>query len=547
MRFGVPLSAILLAFFAGAIATQASDCTRTAVGFVPIDELGAASYRGLMGGLYPGGMNKRPSAHQAAGLRLAAEVVPRNPAGALDSQNGRVVLLSVGMSNTTQEFQMFKAKADPDPEKNPRLIIVDGAQGGWSADRIVAGGEEYWASVENRLRAAGVTAAQVQVAWMKQADASPRLPFPEDARRLQGELQTLAQTLRTRFPNLRLLYLSSRIYAGYASTQLNPEPFAYQSAFAVKWLIEGQIQGDPELSFDAGRVPWMAWGPYLWADGVRGRSDGLSWRCSDFQEDGTHPATTAREKVAALLLDFLKTDPTARPWFLRLPPCILVPSITARPLALLNAASFQPAVAARSIATLFLSIMPCAPWNAQASELPLPLRLGDIRVEIDGILVPLLYVSCSQINLGIPPTATGGTLLVKHSCFQSDPWTVTLSAAAPALFTLGDAAGSAAAVHADGRLVSAQAPARRGETIMLFGTGLGAVDPATGIKTAPPPVVRVGGREAAITYAGAAPGFPSLDQINVTIPADALTGPAVRVDVQVGAAAAAPVVLPVGM
>lgn len=208
-----------------ATAARAADCTRTSVNLKPLDELGRGTYQGFQGGLYPGGVSRRPQPHPQAGLEQMRAVVPRDGSGVEDRQNGRIVLLSVGMSNTTQEFTVFKNTADRDPEKNPQLVIVDGAQGGWSADRIVANGEPYWAIVDQRLRGAGVTAAQVQVAWMKQAHPRPTLPFPEDARRLQRDLQTLAATLRQRFPNLRLLYLSNRIYAGYASTRLNPEPY----------------------------------------------------------------------------------------------------------------------------------------------------------------------------------------------------------------------------------------------------------------------------------------------------------------------------------
>jgi hypothetical protein len=89
----------------------------------------------------------------------------------------------------------------------------------------------------------------------------------------------------------------------------------------VKWLIEKQIQGDPELNDDPARgavkAPWMAWGPYLWADGMRARSDGLSYAPSDVGEDGTHPSGAGVRKVAEQLLDLFKTDTTARTWFLR--------------------------------------------------------------------------------------------------------------------------------------------------------------------------------------------------------------------------------------
>jgi lysophospholipase L1-like esterase len=50
---------------------------------------------------------------------------------------------------------------------------------------------------------------------------------------------------------------------------------------------------------------------------LRPRSDGLTWACSDLADDGTHPSSTGRQKVAQLLLDFVRTDPTAREWYLR--------------------------------------------------------------------------------------------------------------------------------------------------------------------------------------------------------------------------------------
>ena len=60
----------------------------------------------------------------------------------------------------------------------------------------------------------------------------------------------------------------------------------------------------------------MAWGPYLWADGLNPRSDGLTWALSEFNADGTHPAQAGREKVAAMLLHFFKNSPHTACWFL---------------------------------------------------------------------------------------------------------------------------------------------------------------------------------------------------------------------------------------
>src|SRR3989442_362600 len=108
---------------------SASDCSKTSVGFAPLTDLGTQLYKGMPGGLYLGGANTRPAAHQAAGLQQAASVRPRNRSGAVDDTNGAIVLLSIGMSNTTLEFSAFKSMANQDAEKNRRVVIVDGAQG----------------------------------------------------------------------------------------------------------------------------------------------------------------------------------------------------------------------------------------------------------------------------------------------------------------------------------------------------------------------------------------------------------------------------------
>jgi hypothetical protein len=132
----------------------------------------------------------------------------------------------------------------------------------------------------------------------------------------------IAQIVKERYSNIKLLYLSGRIYGGYATTPLNPEPYAYESGFSVKWLIEKQLGGDPALNYDAShgpvKAPWLAWGPYLWADGMKARSDGLIYESTDLTEsDGTHPSPSGRRKVAKRLLQFFTTDSTAKTWFLR--------------------------------------------------------------------------------------------------------------------------------------------------------------------------------------------------------------------------------------
>jgi hypothetical protein len=240
--------------------------------------------------------------------------------------DGKIVLLTVGMSNTSQSTQGFLAAAARDTEKNPRVVIVNGAQGGMTAARMQdpadgSSGTQYWNEVDNRLRQAGVTRAQVQAIWIKQADAGPREGFLAYAKTLQAELARIVRTLPERFPNLKLTYLSSRTYGGWAKSALNPEPFAYESGFSVKWLVEQQLQGDGALNYDPARgpvrAPWLSWGPYLWANGTTKRGDGFSFEEADFSEDGTHQSPSGQRKVGGLLLQFFKTDATTRDWFVK--------------------------------------------------------------------------------------------------------------------------------------------------------------------------------------------------------------------------------------
>ena len=286
----------------------------------PLTDFGSATYRGFQGGLYPNGSNQRPVSHNKAGLAIAQDIKPLNSSGVADEINGRIVWMSIGMSNTTQESQAFIPLMETYADKNPKLLLVDGAEGGQDINAINSPTASYWNTVSNRLASAGATAAQVQVIWFKEAEVQPTdTAFATYPDALKMKYKSVMHLLKTKFPNLKLVYLSSRIYAGYATSKLNPEPFAWYTGWTVKRLIEDQINGDPSLTY-SGNNPssaWLSWGPYLWANGGTPRSDGLLWVQSDFQSDGTHPGTSGRQKVAQMLLKFFSTDEASKPWFLK--------------------------------------------------------------------------------------------------------------------------------------------------------------------------------------------------------------------------------------
>lgn len=311
----------------GAPATPGERVTKDTSHLKPLTELGKGKYQGFTGGLYPDGANERPAAHEAAGLRLAGDVRPLDTDGKPDAETGRIVLLSIGMSNTSQLSQGFEAALRGADDVNPKLLFINGAQGGMTAAAIQdpeshGRGKQYWRVVDERLQALGGSRAQVQAVWIKQADAGPTQGFPAYAKTLQDELQAILNVIHERFPNCKLAYVSSRTYGGFAVTRLNPEPYAYESGFSVKWLIEDQLAGKAELNFDskkgAVRAPWLSWGPYLWAEGNTPRkADGFAYAPEDFSGDGTHHSQQGQLKGGAALLKFFRTDATTKPWFLK--------------------------------------------------------------------------------------------------------------------------------------------------------------------------------------------------------------------------------------
>lgn len=334
----------------------------------PLIDLGTKTYQGWEGGLYPHGSNTIPSEHAAAGRKLASQIQPLDADGKPDP-SGKIVLASIGMSNAMDEFGTFLRQARASSKiDNAHVVIVNAAFGGMTTCYYLSASgpppcSQHTANLfdrarDERFKPAGVTERQVQVVWILQANGGPgvrgcgnnrfqpcrALCDPKtpgcvndavntEALRHEAQLGEVLRIAKVRWPNLKLAFLSSRIYAGNAKVPISPEPFAYEYGYSVKFLIQAQLAQiethtvDPvagNLDYNAGVVPWVAWGPYLWANGAAPRSDGLAW-CNgeqnkpcggemDFTPDGTHPNMLGQKKVADLLMEFFLHSPFTSPW-----------------------------------------------------------------------------------------------------------------------------------------------------------------------------------------------------------------------------------------
>ena len=228
----------------------------------------------------------------------------------------------------------------------------------------------------------------------------------------------------------------------------------------------------------------------------------------------------------------------------------LGPTLTAE--GVVNAASFEPRLAPGSIAAAFAANL--AAEDDVAGGLPLPTQLGGLEIRINGEPAPLYFAGSTQANLLIPYSAAGRVELeAVQGGLASTPVLLTLSPAAPALFTLDQTGkGQAAALIAGTGLIAGSFPgvqgrrARRGEALEIFLTGLGAVDnpPAPGAaspslplaRTLATPAVLVGGVEAQVLFSGLAPGLAGVYQINALIAEATPSGAAVELLVGVSGA-----------
>jgi uncharacterized protein (TIGR03437 family) len=158
-------------------------------------------------------------------------------------------------------------------------------------------------------------------------------------------------------------------------------------------------------------------------------------------------------------------------------------------------------------------------------------------VSAGGSPLTLFYTSTTQINALLPDTASGLTPVTVQNSEGQNTVNIYVGAASPAIFTQDSSGtGPASALKStDQSLVTANNPLHPGDTVELFATGLG-ITPMNGLDYAvQQPTVTVGGVDCPVTFAGAAPGYAGLDQINCTIPANAASNASTPVVITSGA------------
>lgn len=319
---GVLILCISFNFTANA---QGPVCDNDSSGLIPLIDLGPGTYLGKQGGLYPGGLNyeNTTSAHYKKGKNFAKNLKPLDSLGNISYEKGVVLMAGFGPSvpgHLMDEFvPIVRDTADTEFITNICFDAINMCAGGKGLDYAIGpDSTKYWKQMKNKIEEKGYKVEQLQVGWMYFNDKydSTGVPssFPETPERIVDDLTFYLHELLEHYPNLKIVFISGRHYGGFADSTLDQypaisEPSSYWNNFAVKWLIERQITGSPELKYFGANInsPFISWGPFYWSDGnIPRATDGVLYQCSDFSStDGFHLTDSTYVRDATTLMDFI--------------------------------------------------------------------------------------------------------------------------------------------------------------------------------------------------------------------------------------------------
>jgi uncharacterized protein (TIGR03437 family) len=219
---------------------------------------------------------------------------------------------------------------------------------------------------------------------------------------------------------------------------------------------------------------------------------------------------------------------------------------------IVNASDYSPGpFAPNSMLTIFgANLAFTTAGLSEVNLVSLPIVLGGVSVYLDGSPAPLLFVSPGQINFLVPPNQIAGDLqlyIVRQSTLGPTV-TITLGSAAPALFPSPENYALALDYSANNTVVSAAAPAQPGDLIVLYAAGLGSTTPNSETGQIPDFAARISAfgsfqvllngkalDPSTVPYAGQAPGFPGVYQVNFYLPGPGNFPPNPQIQLAIGA------------
>ncbi len=317
----------LFFFISQNIFTQAPNCDALTPGLIPLTDLGAGLFEGYQGGLFPGGVNTEnpASSHFKKGRNFAKNLQPLDSLGNINYDGGVILMGGFGPSipgHLMDEFvPIVRDTTDAVYKTNICFDAINMSAGGKGLDYAIGiDSTKYWSNMKNKITEKGYNVLQMQVGWIyfnDKWDTAAEITFPDEPMQVADDLTIYLQLLKIYFPNMKIVFVSGRHYGGFCDTLMEQyaaisEPSSYYNNFAVKWLIERQITGDPDLRYFGinAKVPFITWGNYFWTNGAEPRiTDGRNYPCEKFSlTDGYHLTDSTNVEDANYMMNFFYTS-----------------------------------------------------------------------------------------------------------------------------------------------------------------------------------------------------------------------------------------------
>ncbi|MCC7299371.1 MAG: T9SS type A sorting domain-containing protein [Bacteroidia bacterium] len=304
---------------------QQKNCSFPNVGLKPLPDLGTSKYRGFSGGLYTNGSNVPVGNYLTDALNNANSIGPLDSSGNA-SPSGKIVFAGVGASNPRTEFDAFAGFCDTFKKINKKLVLVNTCIGGQGVQKMNDPLDNYWKSTIKLFDSMKLNFKQVQIVWLETDNTQAAdTVFPRAPQALLQDLKVLLQTLKLKFPNLKLCYLSARAYAGWIDLSGGGSPGKgllaprdYYNGWAIKWLIDSASAGNVGFEYKGNnkKIALPLFGSYHWTNGSETRKDGFQFDCNtDVGNDGLHLTPAGEQKIGKAMFDFFANAETATNWF----------------------------------------------------------------------------------------------------------------------------------------------------------------------------------------------------------------------------------------
>jgi hypothetical protein len=305
--------------------TQANNESNTSaaaksVAKIPINDLGAGTFHGYTGGLYPGGLNYPTGSYAVDLYKICRNITPLDTFGNPSlTENGKVLFVSIGWSTCGKNMRVLETKTIENPVTNPKLSLLTLNSGGGLArlNNVANPDDPYWSHVSTALKDSNASYRQVQIIYLETEDSTKNRSFPGRPLQVKAELESCFRVFKQKFPNVKMVYLLARTATFGANQHIfNTEPCPYYFGWACKWAIEDQINGVAGTAYKGPNKvsPLITWGFYQWADSLPRSTDGFYWRSSE-SSDGLHANPVGQDTLATRFQNFLLTDRYAKKWY----------------------------------------------------------------------------------------------------------------------------------------------------------------------------------------------------------------------------------------